>query len=123
MAHKEFPNYDNVFRELCVLEQFQDGQCIYIKGMHAHNEYCSLDDCILEISRYKDKSPGYGIHQEDKPRAALARSHATRSMNDLASAQSTKELFATVSLIGDDIKLVRRWMSDTWLDLALAIVE
>ena len=55
---KKFPNYDDVASELRVLEQFQDRQWMYIKEMLAHNEYCTFDEFILAISRYKDKLAG-----------------------------------------------------------------
>ena len=41
--------------------------------MLAHNEYRSITDCILEISRYEDKSAGYGLRHDDTARLAVAR--------------------------------------------------
>ena len=115
MACKAFPNYDDVARE-----QFQDRQYIYIKQMVAHR---SLDECILAISRYEDKSAGYGLSQENTVCATLARSRDARAENVIANAPNVEESLPNVSLVGDDIKPFTRRMSDMWLDPALALVE
>ena len=123
MARKAFPNYDNIAREVRVLKQFQDGQNTYVKQMLAHNEYHSITDCILAISRYEDKSAGYGLCHDDAARTAVARPRNVNSDDTATIELPDDNPIASVSLIGDDIELATCRMSELWLDPALSVID
>ena len=78
--------------------------------MLAHNEYHSLDECILVISRYEDKSAGYGLRQENTAHAAPARSCDVRSNNAVVPNPNVDEQFPNLSLMCEDTQR----LSDMW---------
>ena len=64
LARKAFPDYDDVAMEKRILEQFQDGQPLFIKQMMALHEFRSIDECSVAVQRYEDKTTVYGLPKD-----------------------------------------------------------